>query len=230
MSGEASGGGYSPSELDKEKLDSLLKTAPEDFYAPVYVDLLPNQPNTENTRANLGDLFRAKFDLKLNDAVDRVWKLPPLILRNPTAEYIALLEEARELFRMGYFYSCVAMCGIVGEKLVKDLLRDSVLISLRAKVNRPSDEAFDQLERVDSSAIMRFLNKAGLLNDEAKRAADELIQLRNKYAHARGNAPEKDALEAIRHLHIIVDGTVSVLRDYEISNGKFVPKQPKVAE
>jgi len=125
---------------------------------------------------------------------------------------------------MGYFYSCVAMCGIVGEKLVKDLMRGSILVSSEGGVSRPTEEAFDQLERIDASAIVRFLNKAQLLCDDAKKAAVDLAALRNQYAHARGKNPQADALESIKKLHTLLDGTVSVLKDYEIIEGKFVPR------
>jgi len=224
MSAKAEGGGYSPRELNKGKVHSLLETAPEEFYVGVYTDLESNEPKNEQTRASFRELLQAKFDLKLTGAVERIWALPPLILQRPTAEYVALLEEARELFKMGYFYSCVAMCGIVGERLIKDVLRDSMLISLKGEAQRPTEEAFDQLEHVDFSAIVRFLNKADLLNDDARKAADGLLRLRNTYAHARGISAEKDALAAISNLHIVVEGTVSVLKDYEIVNGKFVSK------
>jgi hypothetical protein len=165
--------------------------------------------------------------LKLADSVERLWDLPPVILQRPNDEYVSLLVEARELFTMGYFYSCVAMCGIVGEKLVKDQLRESTLVSIDGAATRPSEEAFDQLERVDVSAIVRFLNKAKLLTDEAKRAAEDLVVLRNQYAHARGKNPQRDALEAIRRLHVLLEGTVSILKDYQIVDGKFVPRTVK---
>jgi len=166
--------------------------------------------------------------MRLVDAVERMWELPSVILQRPTDEYIALLVEARELFTMGYFYACVAMCGIVGERLIKDLLRTSILVSIDGVTNLPTDEAFDQLERVDVSALARFLNRSNLLSDGAKRAADDLMVLRNQYAHARGKNAQADALESITKLHALLEGTVSLLKDYEIVNGQFVAKTVKV--
>jgi hypothetical protein len=224
MSPEPKSAGYSPAPLSKEQVDSLLKTAPDEFLANVYVDFLPNQPKNEQTREQFRYLLENKFSLGLSDAVERIWELPAVILQRPNDEYISLLVEARDLFTTGYFYSCVAMCGIVGEKLVKDLVRGSVLVSLNGSVKRPGEEAFDQLEHVESSALVRFLNKAQLLSDEARKAAGDLAELRNRYAHARGTNPQADALKAIKLLHAILDGTVSVLRDYEIVDGKFVPR------
>jgi len=69
----------------------------------------------------------------------------------------------------------------------------------------PSEVAFDQLERADASAIVRFLKEAGLVTREAAKAADDLGQLRNRYAHARGKDPQPDALKAINLLHIAAE-------------------------
>ena len=228
MSSEPSGSGYSPTQLSTEQVDALLQAAPNEFLANVYVDFLSNQPKNEQTREQFRNALRNRFELKLEDAVERVWQLPQLILQRPNDEYISLLVEARDLFTEGYFYSCVAMCGIVGEKLIKDLLRGSVLVSVDGATKRPDDDAFDQLEHVDSSALVRFLNKARLLSDDAKKAAIDLAELRNQYAHARGKNPQSDALKAIQKLHILLDGTVSVLKDYEIIEGKFVPRTSRI--
>jgi len=223
MSSEAAGTAYSPAKLNKDQVESLLRSAPEELLATVYIDLLSNQPKNEHTREQARQSLQNRFGLRLTDAVERLWDLPPVILQRPNDEYVSLLVEARELFTMGYFYSCVAMCGIVGEKLVKDMLRESTLVSIDGTAERPSEEAFDQFERADVSAIVRFLNKAKLLTDEAKKAAEDLVGLRNQYAHARGKNPQRDALEAIKNLHVLLEGTVSILKDYQIVDGKFVP-------
>jgi hypothetical protein len=228
MSRDPNTGAYSPAQLSKEQVDSLLQTVPNEFLVSVYVDFLPNQPKNDQTREEIRQLLQSRYELRLPDAVERFWELPPLILQRPNDEYISLLVEARELFTTGYFYSCVAMCGIVGEKLVKDLIRGSVLISASGIAKRPSEEAFDQLEHVDVSAIVRFVNKAKLLSDDARKAAEDLIVLRNQYAHARGKTPHLDALKAIKKLHVLVEGTVSVLKDFEIIDGKFVPRTAKI--
>jgi hypothetical protein len=146
------------------------------------------------------------------------------MLVKPSDEYLALLLEARELFVNGYFYSCVAMCGIVGERLVKDMFRASVLVRRNGNTERPTDAVFDQLEYIDISRIIEFLKKAELLGGDAAKAALKLGKLRNTYAHARGKDREADATEAIKELHALVEGTVSVFKDFEIKEGKLVPK------
>jgi hypothetical protein len=189
----------------------------------IFLDLLPNLPKNDQTRASIRQLLQQRCENALPDAVERVWELPPIIVK-PQKEYLSLLLEARELYLAGYFYSCVAMCGIVAERLVKDVLRTSVLVQKNGTPQPPPDVAFNQLERVEVNGIIRFLKEAGLLNAEAVKAAESLGQLRNQYAHARGQSPQPDALKAIKLLHTLVEDTVSVFKEFEIKDGIFVRK------
>jgi hypothetical protein len=116
------------------------------------------------------------------------------------------------------------VCGIVGERLIKDVLRASVLVQKDGSLQLPPDAAFKQLERVEVNGIIRFLKEGGLLNAEAAKAADSLGQLRNQYAHARGQSPQPDALKAVKLLHLLVEDTVSVFKEFEIKDGTFVRK------
>ena len=187
----------------------------------VYVDATPNLPKNDQTTADVANMLRQTFEQGLPEAVERKWQLPFLLLQRPDDNYLALLIESRELFVAGYFYSCVALCGIVGERLTKDLLRASVHVQgADGKVLRPASEAFDQLERVDASALVRFLKAAGLIDDACKKAALDLGELRNKYAHARVKGQPQDAAAAIGLLQTLVEATVSVFRDFELKPGK----------
>lgn len=190
----------------------------------VYVDFLPNQPKNDQSREEIAALLKGRFEQRLAAAVDRSWELPPIMLMKPDDVYIGLLLEARELFVAGYFYSCVAMCGVVGERLIKDMLRTSVLIQKNGISERPTDAALEQLERVDTKGIIQFLEKAKLLGAEAAKAANDLGELRNKYVHARGKDPGADATKAIKMLHALVEGTVSVFKEFEIKEGRLAPK------
>jgi hypothetical protein len=215
MSDEIKAGGYSPTELPRER---ALAEPP----SQAYIDLSSNRPKNETTREEARAELREKFEFNLPEAVERRWDLPSIMLPRADDEYVRLFVEARELYTMGYFYSCVAMCGIAGERLIKDTVRDSIFVSVGGVTKRPSEEAFIQLERIDVSALVRFLNASALLADKPRKAAEELITLRNRYAHARGSDYRDDALKAISHLHILIEGTVSVLKDYEMVDGKLM--------
>jgi hypothetical protein len=189
----------------------------------VFLDTSPNMPRNDTTRQEFRAHRERLFRDNLDAVVERVWDLPSLIVRH-SGEYVSLLVEARELYLSGHFYSCVAACGIVNERLIKDALRAAVLINRGGKPEPPSDAALDQLERVDLSALAEFVKEAGVLDEETAKASHALSELRNRYAHARGKSPQADALKAIRFLDTVISGTVSVFRDFEFADGKLVPK------
>jgi hypothetical protein len=158
-------------------------------------------PRNEESRKKFRQILIQRFEKNLPDAIERYWELPSLnIYIESTSPYPALLIEVRELFLDGHFYSCVAMCGIVGERLIKDLLRTSVLIEMDGQHQRPDEKAFDQLERVEVSGIVKFLKESGVLSEDAALAAEKLGTLRNAYAHARGKDYKRDAISAIGYL------------------------------
>lgn len=189
-----------------------------------YMDNRPKSPRNEEQRKKFKDEIIKKFCGNLPATIERIWELPCLNITAVSKAYSALLIEARELFVNGYFYSCVAMCGIVGERLIKDVLRNSVLIEKDGKNQRPSEAAFDQFERVEMIGIINFLKEAGLLSNDAATAAQKLGKLRNAYAHSRGKDPEKDAIEAVKYLHTIVGDTVSVFKGFDLQHGVMVLK------
>jgi hypothetical protein len=169
-------------------------------------------------------MLRRKLEMQLAASVERIWDLPPLMVIYTGGEYLKLLREARDLYVDGYFYSCVATCGIVSERIIKDILCASIKIEKDGIVETPENEVIEELEQIDVFRIAKLLRKTELLSRETFKAVDNLVQLRNKYAHARGREAQTDALNAIKLLHQVVEGTVSVFKTHEIRQGKFVRK------
>ena len=186
----------------------------------VYVDFLSfgggDPSDRELTRKHLLE----EFTKGLESAVDRRLSLSTLILDEPFEDYLPLLLETRTLFTLGLYYSCVAMCGIVGERLLKNLFRSSVRIELKDRIAVPQKSAFDQLERIEMRAITAFLRKTQALSEGAFRAAYQLQEIRNDYAHSRGEDSRGDSLKAMRWLDAIIGEAVSLLRHHPPSDGK----------
>lgn len=129
----------------------------------VFLDFLPNQPKNDQSREQFVSMLRLRLEERLQASVERIWDLPSIIFKRPQSEYVALLVEARDLYVSGNFYSCVAMCGIVGERIIKDVLRASVRLEKDGVIHIPQDKAFDQLEYVEVAGIIRFLKEAELI-------------------------------------------------------------------
>jgi hypothetical protein len=142
-------------------------------------------------------------------------------------EYCDLLMETRDLFVQGYFYPCVAMCGIVAERIIKDIFLRSVFIASDNKIAPPNEATIKDLESFGAKEICKLLIDSNVIDKKLHGAFDKLGELRNKYAHATGKEPETDARTALDYLHSIIEGTVSLFKDYDIQNGKLVQKPIK---
>ena len=218
MSSEGPQQGFVPA-LDRKRLQQL-----QDYSDPskIFADPGSEQPQTAEAKAEAELELVSQFKLRVSDIVGRSWQLPSLAVQEGNYEYLQLLTEARELYRSGHFYSCVAMSGIVAERLVKDVLRQTIMISKddRDPV-KPTDKALDQLERVDMSSLVRFCKETGLVDHPTSDAVVALYELRNRYAHGRGKDAAKDSLRAIVLVHRLVEATVSIKPDFEFIDGRL---------
>jgi hypothetical protein len=222
MSTEDPQQGFEPA-LDQKQLQQLQDHAdPSKFFA----DPGSEQPQTPEAKAEAEEELLSQFKLKVSDIVGRSWQLPSLAVQKGNYEYLQLLTEARELYRSGHFYSCVAMSGIVAERLVKDLLRQRIMVSKDdGDPVKPTEEALDQLERVDMSSLVRFCKETKLIDSPTSIAVTALYELRNKYAHGRGKGAAEDSLKAIGLVHQLVEATVSIKPDFEFINGRLLHRK-----
>ena len=200
--------------------------ASEERSIPIFIDTTPNLlKHPSMGKQQKREIIRKRLESKIDDVVTRYGSLPALTVY--PGEYCNLLMEARELFVQGYFYSCVAMCGITAERILKDIFTTSVLVISDGQATSPNDTAIKDLESFGAKEMCEFLIHAGVLDQKLRPAFKDLGELRNKYAHAGGKKPKQDASAAIAYLHTIVDGTVSILKDFNIREGKLVRKQRK---
>lgn len=183
----------------------------EPQYQEVFLDLIPNMLNIggEKEREQSAALLRQQVERALPHAVARWAKIPPIAVA--LGPHVDLLAEARALYIHGYFYSCVAQCGITSERILKDLMARSlrVVVGVDAPKELPLP-ALKHLDWFDQSRIAKFLTECGVITTDVRKAALDLATLRNEYAHGSGTNPEADALKAIGFLHAIVEGTVSM--------------------
>lgn len=189
-------------------------------------DPIPNilkkfDPESETYKQTVQSLQERLFP-NMDDVITRYKFLPALLVSQ--GEYFELLKQARDLYLQGYFYSCVAMCGITAERILKDIFSKVLLVSSRGKVVPPNKDAIKNLESFPAKSICKFLINSGIIDKKLRPNFQKLAELRNKYAHAAGKNPEKDARSAVVHLHEIIKETVSIFKYFDIRKIKAVPK------
>jgi hypothetical protein len=186
---------------------------PEEIYADPFPGVIRAKQQLGQGLDGVIARVRRRLAGAAPEVVRRWSELPDL---DPTAgPHVPLLLEARELYTHGHFYSCVAMCGITAERILKDLLGERFAIRRDGEVRDIPDDAAPELDRFEVSAIARFLTKAGLLEPAVRKAALELAELRNVYAHGSGLKPESDSLKALTLLHVVVQETVVLFKGHE---------------
>lgn len=130
----------------------------------------------------------------------RLALLPPLLME-PGA-YCSLLREARDVFVDGYFYACVAMCGISFERFQRD-----------------KAAPFGAKDQHKMPKIRAILMQNKVLTPGSLALCEKMATLRNQYAHGHGQQFEADAVKALEWMHRLIEDETTLMRDYEIIGG-----------
>jgi len=130
----------------------------------------------------------------------RLAELPPLLIE--AGAYCNLLREARDVFVEGYFYACVAMCGISLERFQRD------------KATSYGAGAKDKIWQ-----IRKLLCTNQALQPETIVLCEKMATMRNNYAHGHGLTPREDAVQALRWLHQFISRETDLMQDYTVIEG-----------
>jgi hypothetical protein len=156
----------------------------------------------------VAEVLRKQAESRIAPATDRWAQLPPIVVS--LGPHVELLVEARALYINGYLYSCVAQSGITCERILKDIAARSLRLTREGATLALPEAALEHLDWFEHSRIARFLAACELISVDVRKAALDLGELRNRYAHGSGTNPEADALKAVTLLHTVVEGTVSL--------------------
>lgn len=135
-----------------------------------------------------------------HDTLERLSQLPPLLIED--GPYCGLIREARDVFVDGYFYACVAMCGISLERFQRD-----------------KAEPYGATRTHKMNQVRSILQKNRVLSPKTLSLCKNMAGLRNDYAHGHGLNPKEDALKALSWMHSFLDSETNLMRNYVIVDG-----------
>ena len=176
---------------------------------PAYADFRPNaakrhlsEESSNGSQKRPAELPSGTMDEKsfAHHKDERLSQLPSLLIED--GPYCRLMREARDVFVDGYFYACVAMCGISFERFQRD----------KAK-------AYGAKREHKISKVRRLLRENGALSSGTLDLCESMADLRNKYAHGNGLNPKEDALKSLKWMHSFIDNETNLMRDYVIVDG-----------
>lgn len=142
----------------------------------------------------------------------------PLLNPEESDPFLKFYFEARDLYREGYFYSCIAMCRITAEKICEALIYIADI----------SDEDKKRLLEIRLYDLIWILLKLKIINSMVFDNLEKIRKIGNSYIHPDTDLnPNFDSEKAIIALGKLVDDTSSIFNSYNIVDGKLVFKVKK---
>ena len=130
-------------------------------------------------RKQLSKEFKKYFDAKLNEVVSRSISVENLnVIKNIT--FFDLVSEARSLYIEGFYYSTVALCGVIGENICRTIVE-----SAEITINQKKLENKKPLIRLEFSALNKILIGLNLISQNSYRNLEIIRKLRNDYVHGK---------------------------------------------
>ena len=139
-----------------------------------------------------------------------------------------MVSEARSLYIEGFYYSTVALCGVIGENICRTIVE-----SAEITINQKKLENKKPLIRLEFSALNKILIGLNLISQNSYRNLEIIRKLRNDYVHGKTlsnitNA-KKDAKISINCIITILKTNLNpggrmdsiIVRTYKSSQGSI---------
>lgn len=142
----------------------------------------------------------------------------PLLDPREADPFLKFYFEARDLYREGYFHSCIAMCRITAEKICEALI-------YIANISAEDKKRFLEIRLYD---LIWILMKLKIIDSVIFDSLEKIRKIGNCYIHPDAELNlNLDSEKAIIILGKLVDRTSSIFNNYDIVDGKLVPKIEK---
>lgn len=161
------------------------------------------------------------FNENLNDFINRKWEIEEIHYLKQIGDFIKLLQEAENLYELGFYTSCIALIGVSAEDFSKYL-------SLQNNKNEHITKTGKNGKTTDVSQYNRLqlqLNE-NIISQNSYDLLDEIRSIRNDCLHYNQNFKQKpknelkdDAIKVLNNLKIVLKqiiGNTVDPNDFEI--------------
>jgi hypothetical protein len=137
-----------------------------------------------------------------------------------------LLQEAKNSYMVGHYYSTIALSGMAAERICYDYIEFSE-IQINGKTL--GDKAKQELINLPLRDLINFLHEFGIIDNESKNVLHQIGDIRNRHVHPKMSSdPKKDAIEVLNKLCSVTENLLSMFRFYDLVDGIFVRRaQPR---
>ncbi len=184
---------------------------------PIYIDTTSRALSvSKKVREQISNQIKNKLMNEIPEIIKREKNIRAL-MTDELGDYLMLLREAKEVYKLGYFHSAIAMVGIAVERFSIELeshLRFEINGNPITQKNLIGNH-FNQYKR------LRLLKKANLITQDAFDKLEKIRVIRNKYVHPKTEThPEKDSIETLNLMITVLKSRFS--SKYSIRKGKLV--------
>jgi hypothetical protein len=138
------------------------------------------------------------------------------------SKFTELIGEAVMTYELQFYYSTIAICGTMAERICYDFIDLSEIV-FNGKPLTMEQKAY--LYDLPFRQLLEFLAEMKIIDDASKSALHEIYNIRNKYVHFKTSQnPQSDALKVLNSFCRIAERLFSMFRFYDVKDGKFVKK------
>jgi hypothetical protein len=131
-----------------------------------------------------------------------------------------LLQEAKNSYMLGHYYSTIALSGMAAERLCYDYIEFSQIQINGTTLN---DKAKQELINLPLRHLINFLYEYGIIDNESKSVLHRIADKRNLHVHPKMSSDQKrDAIDALNSLCKVAESLLSMFRFYDLVDGKFI--------
>lgn len=191
----------------------------------VFLDL--DQPNhTSISDEILANSLLAKFQSIIVSIGKRIKQIKRIGFAYDTPS-VALYDQAKDLYCLGYFFSSVIVCRSTAEYLAYEIFFEEVELEGKSEIIESVAENLD-FRKIVNEFLYNPKKNYLIIDKKAHDLFNELYTLGNQWTHPKklikGVRIENEAFKSIEILGSLLSSLRDVTKDYDLSNGMFMKK------
>lgn len=152
-------------------------------------NLLANDEKTEYEARDKNaykEVLSKWFNENLNDFINRKWEIEEIHYLKQIGDFIKLLQEAENLYELGFYTSCIALIGVSSEDFSRHLsLQNNKNEHITAKNKNGKITDVSQHDR------LKLQLNENLISQNSYDLLDEIRSIRNDCLHYNQNFKQK---------------------------------------
>jgi hypothetical protein len=135
---------------------------------------------------------------------------------------VDLLKEVIASYNLGLYYSTIALCGMIAERLCYDIIDFSEMWSDGRRIDEHEKKKYYNLQLIE---LIDFLFEIGIIDDKNNKLLHRIRKIRNSHVHPKMISDLKvDALEIFNLLCEVIENLFSQFIFHHTRDNKYLRK------